>query len=96
MFWILLRIFAVSFVLIGISLYCDAFWFTPMPDNDSELAAWGMRYALIPAPAFLYAIMTSIFTLPTKAVITKIGFLRKASETGFRLPPAWFRKCLTN
>ena len=53
-----------------------------MPDNDSDLAAWSMRYALIPLAVFLYAMVTSIFTLPTKAVITKIGILRNASETG--------------
>ena len=80
--WSFLRIFAVSFVLIGIVLYCNARWFTPMPDNDSDLAAWGMRYALIPIASCVYAVITSILTLLVRAVIAKVGVLRKASETG--------------
>jgi hypothetical protein len=78
----ILRIFTVSFVLIGIALYCNARWFTPMPDNDSDLAAWGMRYALIPVAAFIYAVITSMLTLLIRAVIAKVSVLRKASETG--------------
>jgi hypothetical protein len=82
MFWSFLRIFAVSFVVIDIVLYCNARWFTPMPDNDSDLAAWGMRYALIPVASCVYAVITSILTLLIRAVIEKLSVLRKASETG--------------
>jgi hypothetical protein len=53
-----------------------------MPDNDSDLAAWGMRYALIPVAACFYAAITSILTLLIRAVIAKFSVLRKASETG--------------
>ena len=81
MFWSFLRIFAVSFVVIDIVLYCNARWFTPMPDNDSDLAAWGMRYALIPVAACFYAVITSILTLLIRAVISKFGVFRKVSET---------------
>jgi len=77
-----IRNFAVSFVVIGIVLYCNARWFTPMPDNDSDLAAWGMRYALIPVASCVYAVITSILTLLIRAVIEKLGVLRKASEAG--------------
>jgi hypothetical protein len=77
-----LKIFAVAFVLIGIALYCNARWFTPMPDNDSDLAAWGMRYALIPVASFIYAVITSILTLLIRAVISKFGVFKKVSETG--------------
>ena len=82
MFGSFLRIFAASFALIGIALYCNARWFTPMPDNDSDLAAWGMRYALIPVAACFYAVITSILTLLIRVVISKTSVLRKASETG--------------
>ena len=81
MFWIIfLRIFAASFVLIGIALYCVARWFTPMPDNDSDLAAWGMRYALIPVAAFLYAAISTMLTLFIRSVIAKVHVVGKASE----------------
>ena len=80
--WSFLRIFAVSFVVIGIVLYCNARWFTPMPDNDSDLAAWGMRYALIPVAAGIYAFVTSTLTLLIRVVIAKFGVFRKVSETG--------------
>jgi len=53
-----------------------------MPDNDSDLAAWGMRYALIPVASCVYAVITSILTLLIRAVIEKLGVLRKASEAG--------------
>ena len=79
--WSFFRIFAFSFVLIGIALYCDARWLTPMPDNDSDLAAWGMRYVLIPVSIFLYAFITSMFTLFIRALIIKVGVLRKVSVT---------------
>ena len=79
--WSFFKLFTISFALIAIALYCNARWLTPLPDNDSDFAAWGMRYALIPVAAFLYAIVTSILTLLTKAVLTKIGVLKKASET---------------
>ncbi len=82
MFWSFWRIFAVSFALIGITLYCNARWFTPMPDNDSDLAAWSMRYTLIPIASFMYAVITSILTLLIRAVISKFGVFRKVSETG--------------
>ncbi len=78
MFWSFLRIFAVTYVLIGIALYCDARWFTPMPDNDSDLAAWGMRYALIPVAAFTYAVITSMLTQLIRAVIWKFVVFRNA------------------
>ena len=80
--WSFIRNFAVSFVVISIVLYWNARWFTPMPDNDSDLAAWGMRYALIPVASCVYAVITSILTLLIRAVIEKLGVLRKASETG--------------
>ena len=82
MFWSFLRIFAVSFVVIGIVLYCNARWFTPMPDNDSDLAAWGMRYALIPVAAFINAVIASMLTLLIRAVISKFVIFRKAAKAG--------------
>jgi hypothetical protein len=53
-----------------------------MPDNDSDLAAWGMRYALIPVASCVYAVTTSMLTLLIRAAIAKFSVLRKASETG--------------
>lgn len=82
MFWSFLRIFAVSFVVIGISLYCNARWFTPIPDNDSDLAAWGMRYVLIPIGSFMYAVISSIVILLLRAIISKFAVFRKVSATG--------------
>jgi hypothetical protein len=82
MFCSFLKIFAVSFAMIGIALYCNARWFTPIPDNDSDLAAWGMRYALIPVAACFYAVITSILILLIRGVISKISSPRKAFETG--------------
>ena len=82
MFWSFWRFFAVSFALIGIALYCNARWFTPMPDNDSDLAAWGMRYALIPIASFIYAVITSILTLLIRAVISKFVVFRKEAKAG--------------
>ncbi len=52
-----------------------------MPDNDSDLAAWGMRYALIPVAAGIYAFVTSTLTLLIRAAISKFGVFRKVSET---------------
>jgi hypothetical protein len=94
MFWSFWRIFAVSFALIVIALYCNARWFTPMPDNDSDLAAWGIRYALIPIAAGIYAVATSMLTLLIREVISKIAFLEKHLKKVIRLPPAWFKNCL--
>ncbi len=82
MFGSFLRIFAVSLVMIGIVLYCNARWFTPLPDNDSDLAAWGMRYALIPVAAFIYALITSMLTLLIRAVISKFDVFRKEAKAG--------------
>ena len=50
-----------------------------MPDNDSDLAAWGMRYALIPVASFFYAatftIIITILILVIK-IIKIIGKLK--------------------
>ena len=51
-----------------------------MLDNDSDLAAWSMRYALIPLAAFLYAAISSMLTLFIRAVIAKVHVVGKASE----------------
>ena len=53
-----------------------------MPDNDSDLAAWGMRYALIPVAVFFYAVITSMLTLLIRAVISKFRVFRKAANAG--------------
>jgi hypothetical protein len=53
-----------------------------MPDNDLDLAAWGMRYALIPIASFIYAVITSILTLLIRAVISKFGVFRKVAKAG--------------
>jgi hypothetical protein len=52
-----------------------------MSDNDTDLSAWGMRYALIPVLASFHAVITSILTLLIRAVIVKFGVFRKVSET---------------
>ena len=54
-------VFAMIYVVFCAILYVDARFLTPMPDNDADLAAWGMRYALIPGVAFLYT--AAIFIL---------------------------------
>lgn len=53
-----------------------------MPDNDSDLAAWGMRYALIPIGSFMYAVISSIVILLLRAIISKFAVFRKVSATG--------------
>jgi len=53
-----------------------------MPDNDSDLAAWGMRYALIPVAAFIYAVISSMLNLLIRAVISKFDVFRKEAKAG--------------
>ena len=77
-----IKVFIISFAVICVALYCDARWFTPMPDNDSDLAAWGMRYALIPSVAVLYAAVISFFALLTRAVKVKFSAAKNISKDG--------------
>ena len=53
-----------------------------MPDNDSDLAAWGMRYALIPVATFIYAAITAMLSMLIRAVILKFVVFRKAAKAG--------------
>jgi hypothetical protein len=47
-------VFGAVFFTFCVLLYINAYFFTPMPDNDADLAAWGMRFVLIPWLSFLY------------------------------------------
>ena len=66
---LVMGVFGTVFLAFCALLYINAYFFTPMPDSDADLAAWGMRYALIPGLSFIYA--TIVFLL--------IGFVRLIS-----------------
>ena len=73
-------VFTAVYLLFCAILYVDARLFTPMPDNDADLAAWGMRYALIPGVAFLYTV--AIFIL--SAIVKFLQTIRNRSASDIK------------
>ena len=71
-------LFVIVFLIISGVLFINMKFFTPMPENDADLAAWGMRYALIPSVAFLYT--TLIFFLTAFVKIIQIIRNRSTSR----------------
>ena len=73
-------LFVIVFLIISGVLFINMKFFTPIPENDADLAAWGMRYALIPGVAFLYT--AAIFIL--SAIVKFLQTIRNRSTSDIK------------